>query len=141
MSSECLQSVFRVSSECVQSVFRVSSECVQSVFNIEVISSSSASSVSIIGIFYGIFNCKKSCVGTFLCALLFDCKKFSMWVFTKNNIDSTNTIQTGLLLFRRKLTLSLVLLQLTFFPQETFQLSAQRKHESKKLIKSSGKEF
>ena len=27
-------------------------------------------------------------------------KKFSMWVFTKDNIDSTNTILTGLLLFR-----------------------------------------
>ena len=40
-----------MSSECPQSVFRVSSECVQSVFNIEVISSSSASSVSIFGIF------------------------------------------------------------------------------------------
>ena len=41
-----------MSSECLQSVFRVSSECLQSVFNIEVISSSSASSVSIFGIFY-----------------------------------------------------------------------------------------
>ena len=40
-----------VCSECVQTVFRASSECVQSVFNIEVISSSSASSVSIFGIF------------------------------------------------------------------------------------------
>ena len=58
MSSECLQSVFRVSSECLQSVFRVSSEChqsVQIVFNIEVISSSSASSVSIFGIFWFAF--------------------------------------------------------------------------------------
>ena len=52
VSSECHQSVFRVSSECLQSVFRVCSECVQSVFNIEVISSSSASSVSFFGIFY-----------------------------------------------------------------------------------------
>ena len=52
VSSECLQSVFRVSLECLQSVFRVCSECVQSVFNIEVISSSSASSVSIFGIFF-----------------------------------------------------------------------------------------
>ena len=51
VSSECHQSVIRVSSECHQSVFRVSSECLQSVFNIEVISSSSASSVSIFGIF------------------------------------------------------------------------------------------
>ena len=50
--SECAQSVFRVCSECVESVFRVFSECVQSVFNIEVISSSSASSVSIFGIFF-----------------------------------------------------------------------------------------
>ena len=40
-----------MSSECHQSVFRVCSECVQSVLNIEVISSSSASSVSIFGIF------------------------------------------------------------------------------------------
>ena len=52
MSSECHQSVVRVSSACLQSVFRVSSECVQSVFNIEVTSSSSASSVSIFGIFF-----------------------------------------------------------------------------------------
>ena len=51
MSSECLQCVFRVSLECLQSVFRVCSECLQSVLNIEVISSSSASSVSIFGIF------------------------------------------------------------------------------------------
>ena len=43
--------MFRVRSECVQSVFRVCSECVQSVFNIEFISSPSASSVSIFGIF------------------------------------------------------------------------------------------
>ena len=43
-------------SECHQSVFRVSSECVQSVFNIEVISSSSASSVSIFGIFFYFFT-------------------------------------------------------------------------------------
>ena len=50
--SECVQCVFRVCSECVQSVFRVCSECVQSMFNIEVISSPSASSVSIFGIFY-----------------------------------------------------------------------------------------
>ena len=50
--SECVQSVFRVRSGCVQSVFRVCSECVQSVFNIEVISSPSASSVSIFGIFH-----------------------------------------------------------------------------------------
>ena len=47
MSSECHQSVIRVSSQCLHIVFRV---C-QSVFNIEVISSSSASSVSIFGIF------------------------------------------------------------------------------------------
>ena len=38
-------------SDCVQSVFRVCSECVQSMFNIEIISSPSASSVSIFGIF------------------------------------------------------------------------------------------
>ena len=57
--SECVQSVlrvclsvFRVSSECHQSVIRVCSECVQSVLNIEVISSSSAFSVSIFGIFF-----------------------------------------------------------------------------------------
>ena len=50
--SECLQSLFRVCFECVQSGFRVCSECVQSVFNIDVISSSSASSVSIFGIFF-----------------------------------------------------------------------------------------
>ena len=43
-----------VCSECVQTVFRASSECVQSVFNIEVISSSSASSVSIFGIFLAV---------------------------------------------------------------------------------------
>ena len=49
--SECIQSVFRVCSECVQSVFSVCSECVQSMFNIEIISSPSASSVSIFGIF------------------------------------------------------------------------------------------
>ena len=49
--SECVQSVFRVCSECFQSVFRICSECVQSVFNIEVMSSSSASGVSIFGIF------------------------------------------------------------------------------------------
>ena len=46
MPSECHQSVIRVSLECAQSVVRVSSECHQSMFNIEVISSSSASSVS-----------------------------------------------------------------------------------------------
>ena len=34
MSSECHQSVFRVSSECHQSVIRVSSECLQSVFRV-----------------------------------------------------------------------------------------------------------
>ena len=50
--SERVQSVFRVCSECVQSVFRVRSEYVQSMFNIEVISSPSASSVSIFGIFH-----------------------------------------------------------------------------------------
>ena len=48
---ECAQGAFRVCSECVQSAFSVCSECVQSVFNIEVISSPSASSVSIFGIF------------------------------------------------------------------------------------------
>ena len=58
--SECLQRVLRVSSECHQSVIRVSSECVQSVFNIEVISSPSASSVSIFGIF-----CFKHCLPRF----------------------------------------------------------------------------
>ena len=46
--SECAQSVLRVCSDCVQSVFRVCSECVQ----YEVISSTSASSVSIFGIFF-----------------------------------------------------------------------------------------
>ena len=46
-----LGNIFRVCSGYVQSVFRVCSECVQSVFNIEVFSSSSASSVSIFGIF------------------------------------------------------------------------------------------
>ena len=49
---ECAQGAFRVCSECVQSAFSVCSECVQSVFNIDVISSPSASSVSIFGIFY-----------------------------------------------------------------------------------------
>ena len=48
---ECAQGAFRVCSECVQSAFSVCSECVQSVFNIDVISSPSASSVSIFGIF------------------------------------------------------------------------------------------
>ena len=52
--SGCVQSVLRVYSECAESVLRVCSECAQSVFNIEVISSTSASSVSIFGIFY---NC------------------------------------------------------------------------------------
>ena len=47
---ECAQGAFRVCSECVQSAFSVCSECVQSVFNIDVISSPSASSVSIFGI-------------------------------------------------------------------------------------------
>ena len=47
----CVQGAFRVCSECGQSAFSVCSECVQSVFNIEVISSPSASSVSIFGIF------------------------------------------------------------------------------------------
>ena len=42
--------------QCHQSVIRVSSECVQSVFNNEVISSSSASSVSIFGIFLHLFH-------------------------------------------------------------------------------------
>ena len=49
---ECAQGAFRVCSECVQSAFSVCSECVQSVFNIDVISSPSASSVSIFGIFF-----------------------------------------------------------------------------------------
>ena len=44
-------SVFKVCSECNQSVLRVCPPCVLSVFNIEVISSPSASSVSIFGIF------------------------------------------------------------------------------------------
>ena len=59
MCSECVRNMFSVCSECfgiclecVQSVFRVFSECVQSMFNIEVISSPSASSVSIFGIFH-----------------------------------------------------------------------------------------
>ena len=47
ISSECAYSVLTVCSDCVQSVFRVCSECVQ----YEVISSTSASSVSIFGIF------------------------------------------------------------------------------------------
>ena len=50
--SGCVQGVFRVCSECSESVFTVCSECVQSVFNSEVISSPSASSVSIFGIFF-----------------------------------------------------------------------------------------
>ena len=63
--SECVQSVLRVCSECVQGVFRVCSECVQSIFRvgcqdwlsrlvvkIVVIVSSSASSVSVFGIFF-----------------------------------------------------------------------------------------
>ena len=49
--SECVQSVFRVCSECVQSVFKVCSECVQIVFRVCFISSPSASSVSVFGIF------------------------------------------------------------------------------------------
>ena len=69
MYSECIQSVFRVCSECVQSLFRVCSECVQSVFRIcseyvhifvvvkiVVIASSSASSVSVFGIFHWNFQ-------------------------------------------------------------------------------------
>ena len=55
---ECAQGAFRVCSECVQSAFSVCSECVQSVFNIDVISSPSASSVSIFGIFFeGFASC------------------------------------------------------------------------------------
>ena len=57
--SDYVQSVFRVCFECVLSVFRVCSECVQSVFNIEVISSSSASSVSIFGIFFLLMSSPK----------------------------------------------------------------------------------
>ena len=56
---ECAQGAFRVCSECVQSAFSVCSECVQSVFNIDVISSPSASSVSIFGIFSG--SCPSDC--------------------------------------------------------------------------------
>ena len=54
---ECAQGAFRVCSECVQSAFSVCSECVQSVFNIDVISSPSASSVSIFGIFSSRYLC------------------------------------------------------------------------------------
>ena len=54
---ECAQGAFRVCSECVQSAFSVCSECVQSVFNIDVISSPSASSVSIFGIFVKVVHC------------------------------------------------------------------------------------
>ena len=53
MCSECVQSVLGV-----QSVFRVCSECVQSVLNIEVISSSSASSVSIFDLSHMFSNVK-----------------------------------------------------------------------------------
>ena len=55
VSSEFLQSFFRVSSEFLQSFFRVSSEYVQSllVVKIVVIALSSASSVSVFGIFIG----------------------------------------------------------------------------------------
>ena len=71
MRSECVQSEFRVHLECVQSAFRVCSECVQSVFrvcseffqstlNIEVISSPSASYVSIFGIFATRVNIRKA---------------------------------------------------------------------------------
>ena len=67
--SECVQSVFRVSSEYLQSFFRVSSEYVQSllVVKIVVIALSSASSVSIFGIFFVSYSFKphitlKACV-------------------------------------------------------------------------------
>ena len=53
MCSECVQSVFRVCSECVQSMFRVGFQDWLSrlVVKIVVIASSSASSVSVFGIF------------------------------------------------------------------------------------------
>ena len=50
--SECVQSLFRMCSECVQSLFRVCSEFVQSVLRVCLISSPSASSVSVFGIFF-----------------------------------------------------------------------------------------
>ena len=49
--SECVQNVFRVCQECVKSVFRVCSEYVSSMFNFVVISSPSASKVTIFNIF------------------------------------------------------------------------------------------
>ena len=67
--SEYVHSMFRAGSGQVQSRFRAGSEYVQSMFGVCFISSSSASSVSVFGIFYLYFKCQRE--STFMSVSLF----------------------------------------------------------------------